>query len=483
VRERIDQLVDPGSFHEYGGLAGEVELDAEGRCAREVVPASVVMGVARLGGRPALVCGDDFTLRGAAYSAASLRKAQLAEELAVRRRIPLVRLLEGGGASVAGTGGARGRSGYDFVAPPALALLCVDALAQVPVVSAALGPVAGFQAARLVASHFSVMTRSTAQVLIGGPALVERALGEKRSKEELGGADVHLRSGVVDNGAEDESDALAQIRSFLSYLPPNVWEAPPVQPCDDPPERAEEELLSIVPRARRRAYRVRRVIAGVVDRGSFFEIAPLFARSQVTGLARLAGHPVGVLANDCFHDGGAMTAEAAQKVRRFVERCDAFGLPILSFVDEPGFAIGSEAERAGTIRHGMAAMFAAMQSRVPWAAIILRRCFGVAAGIHLGPACTAFAWPSAQSGSMPVEAGVELAFGREIASAPDPEARRRELEEEIAAAQSILPRAAEFGVHDVIDPRSTRPRLCAWLEEVAEQLRAPRGPRAYSLRP
>jgi acetyl-CoA carboxylase carboxyltransferase component len=482
VRERIAALADPGSFQEVGGLAGQAERDAEGRLV-SVVPANVVVGVARLEGRAAVVCGDDFTLRGAAYSAAGLRKAQYADELALRRRIPLVRLLEGGGASVAGTGGARGRSGYDFVAPPVLNLLCVEALARVPVACAALGPVAGFQAARLVASHFSVMTRRTAQVLTGGPALVERALGEKRTKEELGGADVHLRSGVVDNVAEDEANALAQIRRFLSYLPPNVWVAPPVLPCDDPLEREEEELLSIVPRARRRAYRVRRVIELVLDRGSFFELAPLFGRSQVTGLARLAGHPVGVLASDCFHDGGAMTAEGARKVRRFVELCDAFGLPIVSFVDEPGFAIGSEAERAGTIRHGMAAMFAALQSRVPWAAILLRRCFGVAAGIHLGPACTAFAWPSAQSGSMPVEAGVALAFGREIAAAPDPESRRRELEEEIAAAQSILPRAEEFGVHDVIDPRRTRPRLCAWLGELGEELRAPRGPRAYSPRP
>ena len=327
------------------------------------------------------------------------------------------------------------------------------------------------------------MTRDTAQVLVGGPALVERALGEEATKEELGGADVHLRSGVVDNVAEDEADVWRQVRVFLGYLPQSVWELPPVAATDDPPERAEEELLSLVPRNRRRAYKMRRLIELVVDAGSFFELGALHGRSQITGLARVGGRPVGVLANDPVHQGGSMTAAGARKVRRFAELCDAFHLPVLSFVDEPGFMIGTEAERAGTIRFGMEAIFAVSQTRVPWLAVIVRRSFGVAAGIHLGRECTALAWPSAESGSMPVEGGVALAYGREIATAPDPEARRRELEEEVAAAQSIFPRAEEFGVHDLIDPRDTRPRVCAWLEEVRTHLSQLRGPRRYTPRP
>jgi acetyl-CoA carboxylase carboxyltransferase component len=193
---------------------------------------------------------------------------------------------------------------------------------------------------------------------------------------------------------------------------------------------------------------------------------------------------VGVLASDCHHQGGAMTADGAQKLRRLVELCDAFHLPVVSLVDEPGFAIGPDAERAGTIRHGMAAMFAVLQTQVPWIAVVLRRAFGVAAGIHLGPGGTVAAWPSAEVGALPVESGVALAFRREIAGAPDPDARRRELESELGAAQSIFPRAEAFGVHHLIDPRETRPLLCEWVQEVRPQLETlPRGPRRYTARP
>ncbi|HVH07356.1 MAG TPA: carboxyl transferase domain-containing protein [Myxococcota bacterium] len=478
VRERIGALADPESFREYGDTAGTTE-SADGA----FTPTNVVMGTARIDGRPVVIGGDDFTISGGAYTQAALKKQQYADALAIRRRLPLVRLLEGGGASVSGGYAQRGRSGYDLTAPSPMNLLAMEALATVPVACAALGPCAGFPAARLVASHFSVMTRGTAQVLTGGPALVERALGAKLDKEELGGAAVHLASGVVDNGADSEADALAQIRGFLSYLPSNVWEPAPVAACDDPADRAEEELVAILPRNARRAYKIRRVLELVVDRGSLFELTPLFGRSQLTAFARLGGQPVGILANDCVHQGGAMTAAAARKLRRFVETCDAFHLPIVSFVDQPGFMIGPEAERAATIRFGMEALFAVQQTRVPWLAVVLRKSFGVAQGIHYGPGCTVIAWPSMQSGALPVESGVALAFGREIAAASDPEARRRELEEEIGAAQSVFPRAEDFGVHDLIDPRRTRPVLCRWIEEIQAELRLQTGPRAYGPRP
>jgi len=482
VRERIEALVDKESFQEQGRLAGAPETDAGGRVTG-FTPSNVVMGVARVDGRPVVVGGDDFTVRGGAYSEGSLKKGLYTDQLAIRRRLPLVRLLEGGGATVKGASGTRGRSGYDFTAASPLNLLSLDAMASVPVVCAALGPVAGFPAARLVASHFAVMTRDTAQVLTGGPALVERALGVAASKEELGGAQVHARSGVVDNVAADEAEVWRQIRGFLSYLPTNVWEPAPRVASDDPPGREEEALLELIPRNRRRAYKIRKVVEAVIDRGSFFELTPDFGRSQVTGFARLAGQPVGILANDCTRDGGAMTADGARKVRRFVETCDAFHLPIVSLVDEPGFMIGPEAEQAATIRHGMEAMFAVLQTSVPWFALVLRKAFGVAAGIHLGPDATVMAWPSAEAGSMPVESGVALAFRREIEEAADPDARRRELEEEIAAAQSVFPRAEAFGVHELIDPRHTRPRLCEWVQEIQPQLRLLTGPVRYSPRP
>jgi len=483
VRERIERLVDPGSFLEHGSVTGVSRTDASGKL-EDFGPANVVMGVARVDGRPVIVCGDDFTISGGAYHAVGVKKGNYSDELAVKRRLPLVRLLEGGGARITGLG-EKGRSGYDLTAVSVSNHWMAHALYTVPVVCLAMGSVAGFPAARLVASHLSIMTRKTAQVLIGGPALVERATGEKVTKEELGGADVHLRSGVVDNSAEDEADALSQAKQFLSYLPSYAGIAAPVVPCDDPRERCDERLLEIVPRERRRAYRMRRVIESVFDSGSFFEMTPLYGRSQITGLARLEGRTVAVFANDPYHDGGSMTAEGARKVRRFIEFCDVFNLPIVALVDEPGFLIGSAAERAGTIRHGVETLIAAMQSRVPWASVIVRKSFGVAAGIHLGPGGMTFAWPSAEFGAMPLEGGVALAFGKEIAAASDPEKRRREIEDKLGREQTVFPRAEEFGVHELIDPRRTRPALCGWLDEIQNALEANlrEGPPRYTLRP
>jgi len=482
VRERVDALVDRDSFREYGRVAGQSESDEEGRLTG-FTAANAVVGTALVEDRRVVVCGDDFTIRGAAYSAVGLKKGQFAEQLSIQRKLPLLRLLDSGGASITGATATKGRSGYDLTSPSAMNVQSQSTLSIVPVVCAALGPVAGFPAAQLVASHFSIMTRDTSQVLTGGPALVARAIREKTTKEALGSSKVHGRSGVVDNVAEDEADVWRQIRRFLGYLPTSVWQLPPVIETDDPRDRRDEDLLSIIPENRRRAYKIRRVIEAIVDRGSFFEKTPGYGRSQVTGFARMNGQPVGIFANDCFHDGGSMTATGAQKVRRFVELCDTFHLPVLSLVDEPGFMIGEAAERAGTIRYGMEALFAASQTSVPWIAIVLRRAFGVALGIHLGPGATVLAWPSAEVGALPVEAGVSLAFRREIEAADDPDARRREIEDEFGAAQSIFPRAEEFGVHDLIDPRETRPAICDWLDEIRPSLATRSGPRAYSIRP
>jgi len=483
VRERIEALVDKGTFREQGPIAGHAEKDAEGRLVG-FAPANYLLGIAALDGRPCVIGGEDFTQAGGSPSPAGLRKSVLAEELAVRLRLPLVRLLEGGGGSVAPrSAGGTAPIVVDSANAPPRFLSFAQAMAQAPVVSAALGAVAGLPAARLVASHLSLMARETAQVLIAGPALVERARGIRATKEELGGARVHLRSGVVDNAADDEHGVFALAKRFLSYLPTNVWERAPVAKCDDPADRAEQELISLVPRERRKSYKMRRALELVLDLGSFFETAPEFGRSLICGLARLRGQPVGVLANDPNFYAGAMTAEAAQKLRRHVDLCDTFHLPIVSFVDEPGFLIGPEAERAATIRHGTAAIFAVMQSSVPWASVHVRKAFGVAAAAHFGPGGHVIAWPSAESGALPLEGGVAVAFRREIEAAPDPEAKRRELEERLAARRDPFARAESFGVADLVDPRRTRQALCAWVEWIQPALSQLTGPRSYSVRP
>jgi acetyl-CoA carboxylase carboxyltransferase component len=487
VRERIERFADAGSFYEQGPIAGHGERDEAGKLVR-FTGANYVLGLARVDGRPCVLGGEDFTQRGGSPTPAGLRKSVYSETLAVQRRLPLVRFLEGGGGSVTGSGGKKGgaapapRLGDPVFSPPRFRSI-MQVMSTAPVASAALGAVAGFPAARLVASHFSVMTRETSQVLIGGPALVERALGEKLDKDELGGAKVHLRSGVVDNVADDEAGALDQIKRFLSYLPTNVWELPPVVASEDDPERRDESLLSIIPRDRRKVYNTRRLITTVVDAGSFFEMGASFGRAQVVGLARLAGRPVGIWANDSRFYAGAMTANGAQKVRRFVDLCDTFHLPVVAFVDEPGFMIGSESERAGTIRHGAAALFAVQQASIPFASVIVRKAYGVAAAAHFGPEGTVFAWPSAESGALPIEGGVAVAFRRELEAAEDPVALRAELEAKLGGARDPFPRAEGFSVHDLLDPRETRPELCRWLEWSAPQLESLRGPRSYGIRP
>jgi len=476
IRERIDALVDAGSFDEIGRGAGAAERSNDGELT-DFTPANFVLGFAKIDGRRIVVGGEDFTLKGGSPSAAGLRKSVYTEDLALQHRVPLVRLHEGAGGSVGGP------SLPSPVFAPSRFKSVAQTLGTLPVATAALGAVAGLPAARLVSSHFSVMSKSTAQVLVAGPAVVERAMGEKLTKDELGGAQVHTKNGTVDNASEDETDALAQIRRFLSYMPDNVWELATVTACDDPVERADDALLDIVPRERRRAFDMRRVMKLVFDTGSLFEIGKGYGRSQITALARLNGQPVGVWANDGRHLAGSMTADGAQKAQRFMELCETFHLPIVALVDEPGFMIGSKAEREATIRHGARTVLTAAMTTVPWASVMVRRSFGVAQAAHYGPEPFVLAWPSAESGPLPVEGGVAVAFHREIAAAEDPDAKRRELEEMLAARQSPFPRGEALAVHELIDPRETRPMLCRWIDRVQPLLPPLLGRRGFSLRP
>lgn len=481
IRERIDALLDKGSFHEHGRATALPDYDENDKLTG-YVPANYVVGFGKIEDRRVVVGGEDFTLKGGSPNAAGLRKSVYAEHLASQYRVPLVRMLEGGGGSVKGSSRKGGTVGEPVYAQPRFRIIA-DVMGAVPVASGAMGAVAGFPAGRLVASHFAIMTRHTAQVLIGGPALVERALGMRLSKEELGGVDVHATSGIVDNIAEDEYDVFRQIRRFLSYLPSSVWERAPRINSDDDTERMEQDLLTAVPRDSNAPFDMRAIVEMIVDKDSFFEVGALFGPSQICGFARLDGQPVGVFANDNRHYAGAMTAAAAQKYRRFVEMCDMFHVPVINFVDQPGFMIGPEAERAGTIRFGMAAVAAAAQATVPWAVIQVHKGFGVATAAHYAPDSYVLAWPSVESGALPLEGGVAVAFHREIAAAEDPDAKRKELEERLRDARSPFPRAESFAVHELIDPRETRPVLCQWVDWIQPQLETLTGPVRFPMRP
>ena len=470
VRERVARLFDSGSFHETGAIAGRAEYD-DGELV-DFLPANVVVGHGRIDGRRAVVEGDDFTVRGGAADAAIWQKMVYAERLANELRIPLVRLVDGtgGGGSVKSLEDF-GRTYVPFIPGWDVA---VENLSTVPVVAGALGPVAGLGAARVVAAHFSTIVRGSAQLFVAGPPVVAAAMGEAPDKEELGGARAQTRAGAVDNEAADEDDALAQLKRFLSYLPPNVWEPPPVgsRPgsAEDPPDRREESLLEIVPRDPRKPYKARRILEAVFDRGSLFEIGAQYGRSLITALAWLGGRPVGVLTSDPNHYGGSLTADASEKLTRFTDLCDQFGLPVVNFVDQPGFLIGTEAERRGTIRRGTRAMFAVYQATVPWVSVLVRKVFGVAGAAH-GNAQRLnlrYAWPSGDWGSLPIEGGIEAAYRRELEAAEDPVALRAEIEARLNAVRSPFRTAERFGIEEIIDPRDTRPILCDWAERAHE---------------
>ncbi len=482
VRERIEALLDPATFHEIGALAGRA-VYGDGGELQSFTPSNFVFGSGRIDGRRVVVGGDDFTVRGGAADAAVGNKMGYSEKLALGLKLPLVRLVDGtgGGGSVK----TLEMTGRTYVpANPAWDAV-VELLGEVPVVAACLGPVAGLGAVRVATSHFSVMVRGTSQLFVAGPPVVERGVGEKVSKEQLGGADIHTHeSGVVDNQVASEAEAFESVRRFLSYLPSNVYGVPPRSDCADDPQRRDEELISAIPRERRRSYDVRRILRAVLDRDSLFEIGPGYGRPLVCGLARLHGYPVGVMANDPRQGGGAVNAAAADKMIRFIDLCDTFHLPCVNFVDNPGFLIGSAAEREGTARVGARALIAVYQATVPWISILLRRVYGVAGAAHGNAQALnlRYAWPSGDWGSLPIEGGVQAAYRREIEAAPDPDARRREIEERLHQYRSPFRTAESFGIEEIIDPRDTRPLLCDWVEIAYGLLPAQVGPKRRKMR-
>jgi propionyl-CoA carboxylase beta chain len=378
-------------------------------------------------------------------------------------KLPLIRMIEGTG----GGGSVRSLEEQGFAYVPFVPGWehVVANLQTAPVVALALGPVAGLGAARMVASHYSVMVRGLAQVFTAGPA-VAAAFGEILDKEALGGADIHTRNGVIDDEAASEDEAFALARRFLSYLPGYAGGAHARGPQGDSPGRREDFLASAVPRDARAAYSMRRILEAVFDAASLFEMGRRWGQAAITAFARLDGRVVAVLANDQSFLAGSWTADAAEKVARFVALADLFRLPVVHFVDNPGFMIGREAERAATIRRGVEAMNAVYKARVPWACVIVRKAFGVAGAAMSDPTRFQyrFAWPSGDWGSLPVAGGVEVAYRAELARAADPAAEAAQIRARLAAVSSPFRTAERFLVEDIIDPRDTRPLLVEFAE-------------------
>jgi acetyl-CoA carboxylase carboxyltransferase component len=479
VRERIGRVLDPGSFREVGQLAGRASYDKSGSLV-DFEPAPYVMGIGRIDGRPVAIGGEDYTIRAGTSFGADRRKGGqggFIEDLAYEYRIPLVNLIDGTGGTVTS---AR-RRGYTVV--PGYGQdgfeRSVDLMGIVPVVSAVMGTTAGGPSARAILAHWSIMVQDTGQIFAAGPPVVERAFGEKLTKEELGGAKVAVdTAGTLDNVALDEEDCFRQIRRFLSYLPTNVWELPPQAQCADPVDRCEDALADIIPRSSRQAYDMKKLLGLIADRETLFEIQPTFGRSVITALARLNGKVVGVVANNPMF-GGIVDHKAARKQGHFVELCDMFHIPLIFFADVPGLMVGAESEANAILREGVRARYIGLQVSVPVFTVIVRKCYGVAGGSAIDRRGLNFkiAWPSAEWGSLPVEGGVKAAYRREIEAAPDPAKREKQIEQELRHLASPFRTAEAFAVEDLIDPRETRPYLCQFIEALQPRLRTQLGPK------
>ncbi len=487
-RERIELLLDDGSFREVGSIAGFASYDGNG--ISEFTPANMVGGWGEIEGRTSIVCADDFTSRGGHADGAIAAKSGYLDRLSMEMRVPSIRLLDGssGGGSVTamvpkqekeGESSAKESSGAikagrprvaggggSFLPPHLGSSMYAEQLAIVPVVNMLLGSVVGIGAAKAVLGHFSVMVRDVAQLFVAGPPVVSHAMGYDISKEDLGGWHIHCTNGSVDNLAESEEEAVAMTRRFLSYLPASVFEAPPIIPCSDPADRREEELFTLISRKRTTTFDVRRAIELLADEGSFFEIGPLWGTDQVTGFARFRGHAVGVIASDSQHvNGGALTADGCDKLTRHLDLCDLFHLPVLNLVDNPGFAVGLEHEINGTIRKGGEWMVAFAQTRIPIFTVLARRSFGVAGNNYATPRSrpnVRVTWPAADVGGIPPEGGIEAAYKRQLAEAEDPAALRAELEARIESARGPVGPLNRFQLEEMVDPRDTRRLICEW---------------------
>lgn len=473
IRERLGVFCDEGSFQEIGGLAGAATYE-EGELVN-VRPSNTVIGTCRLNGRKVVLNGGDFTVRGGAADASIGNKSGHAQNMARDWRLPYVRLLDATGGSVK----TFEQIGRTYIPTNPVTPGVEDLLCQVPVVSAALGSVAGLPAVDACLSHFNVMVKGISQVFPGGPPVVKAALGIDITKEELGDERSQVfQSGAIDNLAETEEEAFDMIRQFLSYLPTNVWQMPPRMDTGDDPERREESLLSIIPRNKRQVYDPFKILDAVLDKDSFFEITPHYGRSRVVGLGRINGYPTGVMINNPKRIGGSMDVAAGTKVMRFLSMCDTFHLPMVYFADEPGFFVSPETQAQGIVRAGAKMLLSTLRTQMPWCSIIIRQLYGVAGQCHDRPSgmFKRVAWPSGHWGSMHIAGGVSAAYRRVIAEADDPEAKRLELEAQLDALASPFKTAEAFNIEEIMDPRDTRPMLSEFMELAQPMIESQLGP-------
>ena len=460
ARERLAQLLDPGSFQEFGALATH-DFTAFGLDKQRVPGDGVVTGFGKINGRRVAVFSQDFTVMGGSFSEVQSQKICRMQDMALEAGIPIIGLGDSGGARI--QEGVRSLAAYGEVF-----VRNVLASGVVPQISVILGPCAGGAVYSPALTDFIIMA-GQGYMFLTGPEVIRAVTGEQVSVEELGGAEVHTgRSGVAHLDAMTEEEGLALVKNLLSYLPQNNSEEPPQIVSEDPTERMEESLNTLIPDGDNTPYDIRAAITAIFDQDSFLEIQPNYAANAVVGFARMDGYSVGIVANQPCHMSGALNIDASDKIARFIRLCDAFNVPIVTFIDCPGFLPGTGQEYGGVIRHGAKIIYAYCEATVPKISVVTRKAMGgayVAMSSRQMRTDITFAWPTGQIAVMGAEGAVNILFREEIRNAADPKAREQELLAEYRERFFNPYRAADVGqIDEVIEPRETRPRLARALE-------------------
>jgi acetyl-CoA carboxylase carboxyltransferase component len=456
ARERVHQLLDPGSFHELDLLARRPQ---ESGFDDRPYTDGVITGWGTVDGRKVFVFSQDFTVFGGALGEVFADKIHKLMDLALKVGAPVIGLNDGAGARI-----QEGVVSLDSYG--AIFYRNVQASGVVPQISVIMGPCAGGAVYSPAMTDFVFMVEDTSYMFITGPDVVRTVTGEEVTQQELGGAIAHAsKSGVAQFSAPNDEACLEEVRYLLSFLPSNNLEEPPVVLTDDDPGRLCPSLADVIPASSNQPYDMHDVIRPVVDDGEFFEYAARWAPNIICGWARMGGHPVGIVGNQPMHLAGVLDIESSEKAARFVRTCDAFNIPLLTFVDVPGFLPGVDQEHGGIIRHGAKLLYSYCEATVPRIQIVTRKAYGGAYVVmnskSIG-ADLAFAWPSAELAVMGPQGAVEIVYRKEINAAPDPDARKAELVAEYTERFANPYQAAERGyVDDVIDPAETRAKIIA----------------------
>lgn len=461
ARERLDILLDDDSFQELGRFVRH-QATGLGVEKRRPYGDGVVTGYGEINGRQVYVYSQDFTVFGGSLGQAHAQKIVRLMEMALKNGAPVIGLNDSGGARI--QEGVSALGGYAEIFQ-----LNTMASGVVPQISAIMGPCAGGAVYSPAITDFTFMVKDTSYMFVTGPNVVKTVTQEDITSEALGGAEVHAqKSGVAHLACANEVACLTHIRTLLGYLPSNCEDPPPVVTSDDPPERMEEALDTLVPDQPNKPYDIHQVIDAVMDNNSFFEIQPDYAANLVIGFARLNGRPIGVVANQPAVLAGVLDIDASLKGARFVRFCDAFGIPLVVFEDVPGFLPGTDQEWRGVIKHGAKLLYAFCEATVPKVTVITRKAYGGAYDVmnskHIRGDLN-LAWPTAEIAVMGPQGAVEIIYQKEIAAADQPEEAEIRITEEYRRRFAHPYIAAEYGyIDDVIEPRRTRPLLINGLE-------------------